>query len=237
MDHVWQYSFYSDTSTVTVHIRRLRAKLEPDPARPRFIQTVWGRLPVRAVRRAALAASRRRRWGRGSAIAWPSTAATPLWPALEILAPLGGATALLADVIANRHAAWAGCAALGALAMLVAALLAVAVALFAALMFVSPPRRLLHGAGRGLRRPDWSGAAWLVRGARYPISMPCARRSARWARARAMFSSTCSGSDELAALAAEVEAMVARWPPRSGPPPARGVGLPRSAHPDYEPQA
>ncbi len=42
MDHVWQYSFYADTSTVTVHIRRLRAKLEPDPARPRFIQTVWG---------------------------------------------------------------------------------------------------------------------------------------------------------------------------------------------------
>src|SRR5207302_2315036 len=42
MDNVWQYSFYYDTSTVTVHIRRLRAKLEPDPARPRFIQTVWG---------------------------------------------------------------------------------------------------------------------------------------------------------------------------------------------------
>lgn len=42
MDHVWQYSFYSDTSTVTVHIRRLRTKIEPDPARPRFIETVWG---------------------------------------------------------------------------------------------------------------------------------------------------------------------------------------------------
>jgi DNA-binding response OmpR family regulator len=42
MDAVWQYSFYTDTSTVTVHIRRLRAKLEPDPAEPRFIQTVWG---------------------------------------------------------------------------------------------------------------------------------------------------------------------------------------------------
>ena len=42
MDAVWQYSFYTDTSTVTVHIRRLRAKLEPDPAQPRFIQTVWG---------------------------------------------------------------------------------------------------------------------------------------------------------------------------------------------------
>ncbi len=42
MDNVWQYTFYTDTSTVTVHIRRLRAKLERDPARPRFLQTVWG---------------------------------------------------------------------------------------------------------------------------------------------------------------------------------------------------
>lgn len=42
MDAVWQYSFYSDTSTVTVHIRRLRAKIEHDPTRPRYLQTVWG---------------------------------------------------------------------------------------------------------------------------------------------------------------------------------------------------
>jgi DNA-binding response OmpR family regulator len=42
MEAVWQYAFYTDTSTVTVHIRRLRAKLEPDPARPRHLQTVWG---------------------------------------------------------------------------------------------------------------------------------------------------------------------------------------------------
>jgi two-component system response regulator ResD len=42
MDHVWQYAFYTDTSTVTVHIRRLRAKLEPDPDEPRWIETVWG---------------------------------------------------------------------------------------------------------------------------------------------------------------------------------------------------
>jgi len=42
MDAVWQYSFYSDTSTVTVHIRRLRAKIELDPADPAHIQTVWG---------------------------------------------------------------------------------------------------------------------------------------------------------------------------------------------------
>jgi two-component system response regulator ResD len=42
MDAVWQYAFYTDTSTVTVHIRRLRAKIELDPAQPRHIQTVWG---------------------------------------------------------------------------------------------------------------------------------------------------------------------------------------------------
>jgi DNA-binding response OmpR family regulator len=42
MDAVWQYSFYSDTSTVTVHMRRLRAKVERDPANPRHLQTVWG---------------------------------------------------------------------------------------------------------------------------------------------------------------------------------------------------
>ncbi|HEY2258660.1 MAG TPA: response regulator transcription factor [Solirubrobacteraceae bacterium] len=42
MDAIWQYSFYTDTSTVTVHIRRLRSKIEVDPAQPRHIETVWG---------------------------------------------------------------------------------------------------------------------------------------------------------------------------------------------------
>ncbi|HZE04826.1 MAG TPA: response regulator transcription factor [Solirubrobacteraceae bacterium] len=42
MDAIWQYTFYTDTSTVTVHVRRLRAKVEVDPGRPRHIQTVWG---------------------------------------------------------------------------------------------------------------------------------------------------------------------------------------------------
>src|SRR5688572_26098485 len=42
MDHVWQYAFYTDTSTVTVHIRRLRAKLETDADAPQWIETVWG---------------------------------------------------------------------------------------------------------------------------------------------------------------------------------------------------
>ncbi len=42
MDQVWRYAFYTDTSTVTVHVRRLRAKLESDPSSPRYIETVWG---------------------------------------------------------------------------------------------------------------------------------------------------------------------------------------------------
>ncbi len=42
MEAVWESPVYSDTSTVTVHIRRLRAKLGDDPAEPRFIETVWG---------------------------------------------------------------------------------------------------------------------------------------------------------------------------------------------------
>jgi DNA-binding response OmpR family regulator len=42
LDHVWGYTFVSDASTVTVHIRRLREKVEENPTDPRFIQTVWG---------------------------------------------------------------------------------------------------------------------------------------------------------------------------------------------------
>lgn len=42
MDRVWQFTFYTDTSTVTVHIRRLRAKLEADADAARLVETVWG---------------------------------------------------------------------------------------------------------------------------------------------------------------------------------------------------
>jgi DNA-binding response OmpR family regulator len=42
LDQVWDFTFPGDTSTVTVHIRRLREKVEPDPVRPRYVKTVWG---------------------------------------------------------------------------------------------------------------------------------------------------------------------------------------------------
>jgi len=41
LETVWGYTF-GDTSTVTVHVRRLRTKIEPDPAAPTYISTVWG---------------------------------------------------------------------------------------------------------------------------------------------------------------------------------------------------
>ena len=42
MSRVWGYESALDTGTVTVHMRRLREKLEEDPSRPRLLETVWG---------------------------------------------------------------------------------------------------------------------------------------------------------------------------------------------------
>lgn len=42
LDKVWGLTEYVDPSTVTVHVRRLREKIEIDPSSPRHIQTVWG---------------------------------------------------------------------------------------------------------------------------------------------------------------------------------------------------
>ncbi|HVC29879.1 MAG TPA: response regulator transcription factor [Steroidobacteraceae bacterium] len=41
MDAIWDYEYAGDASTVTVHMRRLRAKIEADPSRPRHLKTVW----------------------------------------------------------------------------------------------------------------------------------------------------------------------------------------------------
>ena len=42
MSRVWGYDGGFDTGTVTVHVRRLREKIEDDPSRPRHLETVWG---------------------------------------------------------------------------------------------------------------------------------------------------------------------------------------------------
>ena len=42
MQRVWGYAAAVDTGTVTVHVRRLREKIEADPSRPQHLETVWG---------------------------------------------------------------------------------------------------------------------------------------------------------------------------------------------------
>jgi DNA-binding response OmpR family regulator len=42
LDELWDLAFEGDPSTVTVHIRRLREKIEADPSKPRRLVTVWG---------------------------------------------------------------------------------------------------------------------------------------------------------------------------------------------------
>lgn len=41
-DKVWGFERYGDISTIAVHIRKLREKIEKDPKNPQFIETVWG---------------------------------------------------------------------------------------------------------------------------------------------------------------------------------------------------
>ena len=42
MSRVWGYEPASESGTITVHVRRLREKIEDEPARPRYLETVWG---------------------------------------------------------------------------------------------------------------------------------------------------------------------------------------------------
>jgi DNA-binding response OmpR family regulator len=42
LERVWDRGYFGDERIVDVHIRRLRTKIERDPARPRFLLTVWG---------------------------------------------------------------------------------------------------------------------------------------------------------------------------------------------------
>jgi two-component system, OmpR family, response regulator VicR len=42
LDELWDVAYDGDPSTVTVHVRRLREKVEADPSHPRHLVTVWG---------------------------------------------------------------------------------------------------------------------------------------------------------------------------------------------------
>jgi two-component system response regulator RegX3 len=42
IDRVWGPNYYGDTKTLDVHVKRLRAKIEPDPAHPERLVTVRG---------------------------------------------------------------------------------------------------------------------------------------------------------------------------------------------------
>lgn len=41
-EKIWGFDSYGDLATVTVHIRKLREKVEVDPSQPKFIETLWG---------------------------------------------------------------------------------------------------------------------------------------------------------------------------------------------------
>jgi len=42
IDRVWGSNYYGDTKTLDVHVKRIRSKIEPDPANPKFIMTIRG---------------------------------------------------------------------------------------------------------------------------------------------------------------------------------------------------
>jgi two-component system response regulator RegX3 len=42
IDRVWGSDYFGDTKTLDVHVKRLRAKIEKDPANPVYIQTIRG---------------------------------------------------------------------------------------------------------------------------------------------------------------------------------------------------
>ncbi len=102
MDRVWGYSFYTDTSTVTVHIRRLRSKIERDAGAPAAHRDrVRGRLPLRAVRIGLIFAVA------GAAVAAALAGAVydfhAAWLTFVLLAPLGCVTVLASGAVLRRR--------------------------------------------------------------------------------------------------------------------------------------
>lgn len=146
-----------------------------------------------------------------SAIAWLVYGLAAALECFEILAPLGAATTLIAYAVASHRARLRGLRRqLGVLAVLTAALLGATVALFAAVMFVSNMDAFFMALAAGYAALIGLGAARLV--ARRALSDLDAVRAAlaEVGAGSRHVSIPVRGQDELAALAADVEAMVAK---------------------------
>ena len=146
-----------------------------------------------------------------SAIAWPIYGSSAFLTSLEILAPLGGVTTLLADLLATHRGSIRGLRRqLGGLALLAVAQLAVAVGLFAALMFVSDHDAFFMALAAGYAGLVGLAAARLV--ARRALSDLDAVRTAlsHVGEGSRELRIPVHGQDELALLAADVEAMAAK---------------------------
>ncbi|HEY2653906.1 MAG TPA: HAMP domain-containing sensor histidine kinase [Solirubrobacteraceae bacterium] len=146
-----------------------------------------------------------------SAIAWPVYGSGAFATSVAILAPLGAVTILLADLLATNRAWLRGLRRqLGALGVLAAAELAAAVGLFAALMFVSNHDAFFMALAAGYAILLGLGAARLV--ARRALGDVDAVRRAvtEVGEGSRDVRIAVRGQDELAALAADVEAMAAK---------------------------
>jgi signal transduction histidine kinase len=146
-----------------------------------------------------------------SAIAWPLYGPAASLTSLEILAPVGAATALLAGAIAGRRARIRGIRwQLGAFAVLAAAQLAVTLGLFAALMFVSSHDAFFMALAAGYAALVGLAAAGLV--ARRTLEDLDVVRGAlaQVGEGSGELRIPVEGEGEIAALASDVEAMAAR---------------------------
>ena len=146
-----------------------------------------------------------------SAIAWPVYGSPAFVSSLEILAPAGAVTILLADLLANHRGWLRGMRRqLGILAVLASAQLAVTVGLFAALMFVSNHDAFFMALAAGYAALVALAAARLV--ARRALCDLDAVRSAvaQVGEGSRDLHIAVRGHDELALLAADVEAMAAK---------------------------
>jgi signal transduction histidine kinase len=144
-----------------------------------------------------------------SVIAWVVYGRAAFVECLAILAPLGAATTLLADAVASHRARLRGLRRqLGVLAVLTAAQLGATVALFAAVMFVSHMDAFFMALAAGYAGLIGLSAAHVV--ARRALSDLDAVRAAlaEVAKGSREVSISVRGQDELAALAADVEATV-----------------------------